>query len=350
MIAEKLVREPLYEKLKKRLVEMIETENLSMLPNEKELMSRFGVSRNTLRRSIQELTNDNILQPVQGIGTIVYPIPEIVENSRILVACDRSMMVFQQEVFFRLLFLLNQSHLNTVVLMLDKEHVDVERFDTMLKSCDGVVIDCFCSYSPVIVERIQKTGKKMVCLRWKPYFADVPFVAENISEGFYQLTRHLMELGHTRIAYIGNVEDPRRFPGILRALSERGLALDPHLIFHIKDGYRQEGFDQTEKLLKTGREFTAVIAHNDSCALGIEERLLIAGKRIPEDVSVTGFDNLSEGATYPVPLTSCGGDPDQIIHEAIAYLFSSRKSGAFLQQLVEPTLIVRKSTACAPKH
>lgn len=102
---EKLVREPLYEKLKKRLLVTIETENLHMLPNERELMARFGVSRNTLRRAIFELTKENILRPVQGIGTIVYPVPEIVENSRILIVCDREMTIFQREVFNLLLFI-----------------------------------------------------------------------------------------------------------------------------------------------------------------------------------------------------------------------------------------------------
>ena len=238
---EKLVREPLYEKLKKRLLVTIETENLRMLPNERELMARFGVSRNTLRRSIFELTKENILQPVQGIGTIVYPVPEIVENSRILIVCDREMTSFQQEVFNLLLFMLNNSRLNTIVLMLDKENVDVNRFDAMLKSCDGVVIDQLCSYSPVILERIRKTGKKMVCLRWRPDPPGIPFVAENVCEGFYRLARHLIELGHTRIAYIGNSEDRRRMPGLKKAFQENGLELDPCLTFHLEQGYREEG-------------------------------------------------------------------------------------------------------------
>ena len=213
---EKLVREPLYEKLKKRLLVTIETENLHMLPNERELMARFGVSRNTLRRAIFELTKENILRPVQGIGTIVYPVPEIVENSRILIVCDREMSVFQQEVFNLLLFHLNNSRLNTIVLMLDKENVDVDRFDTLLKTCDGVVIDQLCSYSPVILERIRKTGKKTEMLL--PVYNDLtilgrglknengtvkPFVLLLILFDFYDQTESLVDhlLFHASIFY-----------------------------------------------------------------------------------------------------------------------------------------------------
>ena len=60
--------EPLYEKLRKKLLEQIEAEHLTSLPNEKELMTRYHVSRNTLRRAILELTKAKILRPVQGIG------------------------------------------------------------------------------------------------------------------------------------------------------------------------------------------------------------------------------------------------------------------------------------------
>ena len=83
---------------------------------------------------------------------------------------------------------------------------------------------------------------------------------------------------------------------------------------------------------------------------GVEERLLIAGIRIPEDVSITGFDNLRDSAEYPVPLTTCCGDPEQMIHEAIAYLFSTRNSGATLEKMFDPRLIVRKSTAPVVKQ
>lgn len=344
---ETLVREPLYEKLKKRLLCYIETENLRMLPNEKELMARYGVSRNTLRRAILELTNDKVLQPIQGLGTIVYPVPQIVENSRILVAFDPDMGLFQQEVFNKLLLLLNNSRLNSNVIMLDKEHVDVARFEEVLKGCDGVIVDQLCSYSPVVIEQVRKTGKKLVCLRWKPD-TDIPFVAEDVCAGFYFLARHLLELGHRDIVFIGHDDDIRRIPGIRRAFEEHKL--DPSLLYciHAEVGTRADGYRCTDALLKSGRRFTAILGNSDETALGIEERLLIAGKRIPEDVSVTGFDNLKESAVYPVPLTTCSGDMERIIHEVIAYLFSARNSGATLNKLIEPQLIARQSTGRVP--
>lgn len=343
VLEEKLIREPLYEKLKKRLLNYIESENIRMLPNEKELMDRYGVSRNTLRRAILELTKEKVLQPVQGLGTLVYPVPEVVTNSRILVVFDPDMRPYQQELFNQLLLQLSNSQLNATVLMLDKKNINVQHFEQVLKTCDAVLIDHLCSFSPTIVEIVRRTGKKFVCLRWQPEL-EMNYVAEDINTGFYQLVKHLIDLGHTKIAFMGNSKDPRRWPGIERAFQEHGMEIDPKLIFHCEHGFRHDGYQQADALLKSKREFTAVIGNSDEAALGIMERLLVAGIRIPEDVSVTGFDNLKDSKFYPVPLTTCCGNVLQMINEAIAYLFSARNSEITLNKIVEPRLIIRKST------
>ncbi len=346
VLEEKLIREPLYEKLKKRLLDYIDSENLRMLPNERELMDRYGVSRNTLRRAISELTNEKVLQPVQGLGTLVYPVPEVMENSRILVVFDPDMRLYQQELFHQLLFQLSRSHLNATVLMLDKENVDVERFEQVLKGCDGVIIDHFCSFSPVVVDIVRKTGKKFVCVRWQPEI-DMNFVAEDVNAGFGKLVGHLAGLGHRKIAFIGNSDDPRRWPGITRAFREHGLELDPDLLFYCEEGSRFDGYRCAGALLERGKPFTAVLGHCDETALGIMERLMAAGLRIPDDVSVTGFDNLKGSEHYPAPLTTCCGNTSRMITEAIAYLFSARNSGESLKKILEPGLIVRQSTGPA---
>lgn len=92
---------------------------------------------------------------------------------------------------------------------------------------------------------------------------------------------------------------------------------------------------------------TAVIANNDAIALCAEELLLSSGFRIPEDISVAGFDGISESASFPVPLTTCSGNLDALIQEAIAYLFSSRKPNELFYRKIEPELILRRSTGSA---
>lgn len=344
MLEVKTVREPLYNRLRTQLLEYIESENLRMLPTERELMARYKVSRNTLRRAVKELTEEKVLQPIQGLGTLVYPVPEITENSRILVLCDYKSQPFQNETFNTLLFMLNNSRLNSMVMMVNHDHPDIARFEEVLKGCDGVIVDWFCSYIDALLEIVVRSGKKIVCLRWRP-LNGLPYVAEDIAAGFHHVADHLLDLGHTRIAYLGT-EDQLRLGGIRRAFAERGVTPDPRLFLYFSDDshVRSKGFDGVEELLRRGNDFTAIIGANDEIALGIQERLLIEGMRIPEDVSVTGFDNLNGSASYPVPLTTCCGDTEGMIREAIAYLFSSRKSGMTLNTVVNPRLIIRNST------
>lgn len=344
-----LVREPLYEQLKRKLVEYIDQEQIKYLPPEKDLMLKYKVSRNTLRRAVYELTQENILRPIQGLGTLVYPLPIIAENSLILVICDREMNRFQQEGVNRLLFVMNNSRLNTLVLMIDKENVDVERLDYLIRKCDGVVVDQLASFSPVLYDLIARYRKKAVCMRWIPT-QPLSYVAEDVTGGVYLITRHLLELGHREIIFVGSLEDERRVTGISKAFAEYGLEFGADNLEYIHWGTRLEGYEAAAKLLASGRRFTAVIALNDEAALGVEECLLEKGLRIPEDVSVTGFDNLRDSAVYPVPLTTAAGNLENIIGEVVAFLLSNQCNADVMCRMAEAELIVRNSTASPPQR
>ena len=109
-------------------------------------------------------------------------------------------------------------------------------------------------------------------------------------------------------------------------------------------GRTPEGFKSAGHLLDSGRPFTAVIAQNDECALGVMQRLMLAGIRVPEDVSLTGYDNLRESAHYPVSLTTCAGDLKQLCGQVVDFI-RSPSPGASLKALMKPSLQVRASTA-----
>ncbi|MBN2642213.1 MAG: GntR family transcriptional regulator [Victivallales bacterium] len=344
---DRLVRVPLYEQLKHKLTEYIDREQIKYLPPEKELMQKYKVSRNTLRRAIYELTQENILRPIQGLGTLVYPLPIIAENSLILVICDHKINRFQQEGVNRLLYVMNKSHLNTLVLMIDKENVDIKHLDYLVKKCDGLVVDQLASFSPVLYDLIARYQKKAVCMRWIPS-QPLSYITEDVTGGVYLLARHLLELGHRDIIFAGSLDDERRVAGLNKAFSEYGIELNENNVAYIHWGTRQEGYEATSKLLASRHKFTAVIALNDEAALGVEECLLGNGLRIPEDVSVTGFDNLEDSAVYPVPLTTASGNLENIISDVVAFLLSNQCHGDVICRVAETKLIVRKSTGAPP--
>lgn len=125
--------------------------------------------------------------------------------------------------------------------------------------------------------------------------------------GAEQIVRHLLDLGHRRIAHI--TDDPilrstqGRREGYERALRAAGIEPDPTLI--VRAGQlRHEGDAATQTLLATGRPFTAIFCVNDLTALGAIECLTRAGKSVPGDVSVTGYDDIYLAQYAHPPLTT----------------------------------------------
>ncbi|MDT5040790.1 MAG: LacI family transcriptional regulator [Actinoplanes sp.] len=136
---------------------------------------------------------------------------------------------------------------------------------------------------------------------------DVPTVGATNWAGGRAATGHLTSLGHRRIALITG---PRtllcsraRLDGYRAALEEAGLTVDEGLIRQ-GDFIHESGFAAATELLALPQPPTAVFACNDAMALGVFEAARRHGLRIPEDLSVVGFDDLPESRWSPPPLTT----------------------------------------------
>lgn len=337
-----LVRKPLYKLLMNKLRSSIEQERPHLLASENDLIRQYGVSRNTVRRAIQELTAEGLLQPVQGLGTLVYPVPKIRDSSTILVLVDRDWQQFERDAFERLLPKLDECKLHVMLLMINLSWPDMERIELLLNRVDGVIVNWKVGQSEAVTELLRKHRKKVICLRGYSVDNSLNYVVDDLEDGMYQMTRYLLELGHRRIAFLIDLEDSLRMNGIRRALEEAHATLDPALCMQCKGLRRSAGFLAASKLLEAGKPFTAIVAQNDILALGIMEQLLISGFRIPEDISLVGYDDLSESAEYPVPLTTCGHILDQLVNKALEFLLNNETQSCHL--VLRPELVIRQST------
>ena len=174
---------------------------------------------------------------------------------------------------------------------------------------------------------------------------------------------HLTELGHERIAFfqgaVGNIDAEERWRKIVETAQSIGIKVRPELalqltgtsygpVFSPEEGY-QEGYTYGQKLLATGIDFTALFAFNDVSAIGASRAFLDAGLRIPEDVSVVGFDDILSAAfqnpsltTVRQPLRAMGETAGKILLERLA---GKNSHPDFVT--VEPELVVRASTGPA---
>ena len=131
---------------------------------------------------------------------------------------------------------------------------------------------------------------------------------ENV-EASREATNHLIGLGHRRIAYLGDrfgyQSDTERFAGYRRALDEAGLPFLPELVVH-GDGQAEAAMGAMDKLLALDNPPAAVFCYNDMSALGALRSIRLHGLRVPEDISLVGFDDLFLASYLQPPLTSNG--------------------------------------------
>jgi LacI family transcriptional regulator len=137
--------------------------------------------------------------------------------------------------------------------------------------------------------------------------ADVPTIGATNWSGGRSATEHLISLGHRRI---GLVEGPRnllcsraRLDGYRAALESAGLQVDRQLI-EPGDFRHESGFASGQRLLDRNDPPTAIFASSDQMALGVYEAARLRGLRVPDDLSVIGFDDLPEARWSAPPLTT----------------------------------------------
>lgn len=123
----------------------------------------------------------------------------------------------------------------------------------------------------------------------------------------YDATKHLIDFGHRRIAFIRGIphhqDAIRRLEGYTKALDEAGIRLDEELVCD-GDFSAQSGILAINSLLMRGKQFTAVFCANDMIAYGARLALHRLGIRVPDDVSLVGFDDQAESGFTTPPLTT----------------------------------------------
>jgi LacI family transcriptional regulator len=215
------------------------------------------------------------------------------------------------------------------------------------KQVDGALVDGL-RLPPDRVARFVRDGFPIVCLDRDVDSTSVPLVQVDNRLGARMATEHLLSLGHTRIAHVAGDPDlgisEQRIEGYRDALTAAGLVPDPGLL--AVGGFTEEGgYGAAQQLM--GRGFEAVFAANDLSAVGVICALAEQGWRVPQDVSVVGFDDLRLSAFTTPPLTTVRQPAAEIAERATQLLLDLTRGKAVDRQLhlLAPELVVRGSTA-----
>ena len=196
-----------------------------------------------------------------------------------------------------------------------------------------------------------------VCVAGHRALPGVTNIVLDQEQGIRAGLEHLFQLGHRKIAFMKgqpfSSDSEDRWKAVCKVAQDLELEMDPDLIvrLEIDDPSPQLGYPYAKQLLARKKPFTALFAYNDIAAIGAIRAIQEEGLRVPQDISVVGFDDIQWAAfntpsltTVRQPLVKMG----QIAAETvIGMIEETREHPAEIS--IEPTLVVRESTGAAPK-
>jgi LacI family transcriptional regulator len=179
---------------------------------------------------------------------------------------------------------------------------------------------------------------------------DCDYVATDSFNGSVKVIDYLLSLGHRRIAHIGagteNSFSKTMLDGYKAALKGKSVKVDPKLILR-SELTEAGGYNAMKELIKSGVKFTAVQAVNDIVAIGVLSACHEGGLKVPEQVSVTGFSDISISKHFFLPLTTVKeptGEIGRIASEGLLDIVeNSTRRIRKLKKLLMGNLIVRSS-------
>jgi DNA-binding LacI/PurR family transcriptional regulator len=205
--------------------------------------------------------------------------------------------------------------------------------------------------APIYEELRQRQIPTVILGHRAPFCAQFPNVETDDVTGSYLMTRHLLENGHKRIAFLsGSNAAPwaqERLEGYRRALREAQIEPDDRLVFSAGVSI-EEGEKAALQALNEAVSMTAIQAANDLVAIGAANVLLNQGVKIPQELSVAGFGNIILSEHFRVPLTTVRQPKLRLGVAAMEIMQKLRRGERAESRRLATEIIVRASTAAAP--
>jgi len=202
------------------------------------------------------------------------------------------------------------------------------------------------------IERLAKGGLPIVVVDDRGHYPDLPTVATTNIEGGRSATRHLIDIGRQRIAMLNGPHDfgcnRDRLEGYKSALQDAGLRFDPQLVVD-SDFKESGGASAMTELLAADPRLDAVFVANDVMAFGAMRALRNAGRRVPDDVAVVGFDDIPASAMTHPPLTTVRQPLYEMGRTAASMVMAAVRGESIAKRIELPTsLVVRDSSGGTP--
>jgi LacI family transcriptional regulator len=243
-------------------------------------------------------------------------------------------------------------HLVLAVIKWDATQNNLEAFDSLLaRGVDGVIY-FGADIRKGTAQHTQITGGKFPFVSIEQAFNGLPSIVSDNQIGLDEAVAHFKENGHRRLAYFGFAEPDKELP-LARAAKRHGLSLSRHHVTIPLGAWAQI----PQRVRAAAHQFadlperpTAVFVSSDHLAHVFASGLWDKGLRIPEDVSVIGYDGTAAGGFMVPPLSSVDFDNERVIRLAVDTVCAQieGRAGAAKKMVVPTRLLVRKSVVPVP--
>ena len=330
------------------------------LPSERALADRFGVSRTSIRESLEGLVKDGVLMRVIGKGTFVAFGAQSTDTAQIPSRASVGFLIgenifhFVQPGYSRILLGAEQACRQLGHSLVFHSVGEDEHFEQDWERNKAIGITGY-----LIAGGLRKKTLDLLLSREIPVvLTDLIVQGENATavgadygSGTRQALEHLAGLGHRQIGFIGfpNSEKYRAYWQTLEALD---LAYRPQFVhfLHLPDvppGILA-GFQAMQAIIQSGKIPTALVVTNDLVAVGVMEALKLAKIAVPESVSIVGYDDL--GAEMGPALTTIRSFPEEVGRVAARTLLANIAGEPTEQRIAIPTELVVRGTTAAPQR
>ena len=329
------------------------------LPSENQLSREYGLSRHTVRKALAILENEGYVTAEHGRGTFCSERMRHRKNSRNIAVITTYLSDY---IFPRLIQGMDQvlTEAGYSIMLKNtgnsrqKEAQCLE--DILTKDVDGLIVEPSKSQilcrNMALYERLDAYEIPYVFIQGRyPQMRDKPCVLMDDEKGGYLAASHLVKLGHRRIAGIFKADDSQgaeRHKGYVKALQEAQIPYDPDLViwFHTEDRKVKPAL-VVKRMVEQKWDFTGVVCYNDQIALEVYRALTEMGMRVPEDISLTGYDDSFIASSGPLKMTTVA-HPHERLGAMAARMLLDRIRGVHpekeaILRLLEPELVIRES-------
>ncbi|MFD0717291.1 GntR family transcriptional regulator [Paenibacillus sp. GCM10027626] len=361
-MAEKTDKLPMYQVIMEELKQQIATGVLrphDPLPTQIELARIYNTSEITSRRALSDLVQEGLIYRVRGKGSFVQEgaaggVPRAMRTIYFVVR-EMAGQSFNHPFYAETLAGIQE---------VCEEHGvafsiwDLASMGELPDDTNAGLILIPGAYMELSrLEQWRSEGRRLVTIHYYFPHLNIPYVVVDNLTGGYLATQHLLSLGHKRIGIILtgrsimelNQEFSFRLQGYRLALSQHNIPFDPEMVC-VVDGPAEShemGYEGLQRLIDKKERPTAVFTTSDYKAFGVMKAAREMGLRIPEDLSIVGYDDVVMGQyTYP-NLTTINQNTKQLGRRAAEMLIFDLQNDAnrFVKEEIVPSLIVRDSTS-----